>query len=116
MNPPTPNPQPLTPDTVFLAAQLACLLEVSADKPGNVTPFADFTDTRYTDFLASAVILGQVLPKAATAATGTLVLDTVRETKRLVGRNTKLGIALLFAPLAKASLRNGRQPRSEEHT
>src|SRR5574337_1349024 len=113
MNPPTPNPQPLTPDTVFLAAQLACLLEVSADKPGNVTPFADFADTRYTDFLASAVILGQVLRKATTRTTGSLVLDAVRETKGLVGRNTNLGIALLFAPLAKAALRRGRRPLRE---
>src|SRR5574337_962817 len=110
MNSPTPNPQPLTPDTVFLAAQLACPLEVSADKPGNVTPFADFVDTRYTDFLASAVILGQVMRKAATTAVGSLALDAVRETKRLVGRNTNLGIALLFAPLARAALCRGRRP------
>lgn len=99
----------LPPDAVSLAAQMACLLEVSADKPGNVTPFADFADTRYADFLASAVILGQVLRKAATLATGSLVLSAVRETKRLVGRNTNLGIALLFAPLAKAAQRRGRR-------
>lgn len=95
----------LDADSVSLSAQLACLMEVSADKPGNVTPFADFADTRYTDFLASSVILGQVLRKAATAATGSLVLNAVQQTKRLVGRNTNLGIALLFAPLAKAALR-----------
>src|SRR5574337_990527 len=100
----------LPPDAVSLAAQMACLLEVSADKPGNVTPFADFADTRYTDFLVSSIVLGQVLPKAAITATGSLILDAVRETKRLVGRNTNLGIALLFAPLAKAALRKGRQP------
>ncbi|MBI2884466.1 MAG: triphosphoribosyl-dephospho-CoA synthase [Candidatus Methylomirabilis oxyfera] len=105
----SPTPYPLHPDQVALAAQLACLLEVSANKPGNVTPFADFADTRYTDFLASSVILGLALRKAATVATGSLVLDAVRETKRLVGRNTNLGIALLFAPLAKAALRRGRR-------
>lgn len=99
----------LDADSVSLSAQLACLMEVSADKPGNVTPFADFADTRYTDFLASSVILGQVLRKAATAATGSLVLNAVRQTKRLVGRNTNLGIALLFAPLAKAALRKERR-------
>ena len=101
---------PLSSDTVSLAAQLACLLEVSANKPGNVTPFADFADTCYADFLASSVILGQALRKTATVATGSLVLDAVRETKRLVGRNTNLGIALLFAPLAKAALRRGHRP------
>lgn len=88
---------------------MACLLEVSANKPGNVTPFADFADTRYTDFLASSVILGRVMRKAAVMATGSLVLDALRETKRLVGRNTNLGIALLFAPLAKAAFRKGRR-------
>lgn len=97
-------------DEVSLAAQLACLLEVSANKPGNVTPFANFVDTRYTDFLASSAILGLAFRKAATLTTGSLVLDAVRETKRLVGRNTNLGIALLFAPLAKAALRRGRRP------
>lgn len=110
MNPLHPTPYTLNPDKVSLAAQLACLLEVSANKPGNVTPFADFADTRYTDFLASSVILGRALRKAATVATGSLVLDAVRETKRLIGRNTNLGIALLFAPLAKAALRKGRRP------
>lgn len=110
LNPLHPTPYTLHPDQVALAAQLACLLEVSADKPGNVTPFADFADTRYTDFLTSSVVLGQVLRKTPTATVGSLVLDAVRETKRLVGRNTNLGIALLFAPLAKAALRRSRRP------
>lgn len=109
-NPLCPASCVLHPATISLAAQLACLLEVSANKPGNVTPFADFADTRYTDFLASAVILGQVMRKAATTAVGSLVLDAVRETKRLVGRNTNLGIALLFVPLARAALCRGRRP------
>jgi triphosphoribosyl-dephospho-CoA synthase len=97
-------------ERVSLAAQLACLLEVSAAKPGNVTRFADFPDTNYTDFLVSAAIMGAALRKAAGASVGTLVLDVVRETTRLVGRNTNLGIALLFAPLAKAALLGGRRP------
>ncbi len=96
---------------------MACLLEVSASKPGNVTRFADFRDTSYTDFLASSVILGTVLRKAAAAATGSLILEVVRETRRLVGRNTNLGIALLFAPLAKAALLGGRRTlRSRLHS
>jgi len=103
-------------ERVALAAQIACLLEVSAAKPGNVTRFADFRDTSYTDFLASSVILGTVLRKAAAATTGSLILEVVRETRRLVGRNTNLGIALLFAPLAKAALLGGRRTlRSRLH-
>lgn len=111
-----PRPSTLTPDKVSLAAQFACLLEVSTAKPGNVSRFADFSDTTYHDFLASSVILGLELGKAATATTGSLILDVVRETDRLVGRNTNLGIALLFAPLAKAALLGGRRPlRSRLH-
>ena len=33
------------------AAQLACVLEVSAEKPGNITPSHDFHDTSYEDML-----------------------------------------------------------------
>lgn len=105
-----PEPYALNPDRVSLAAEIACLLEVSAAKPGNVTPFAGFSDTRYLDFLVSAAILGVVLRKAERTTTGSLVLEAVRETARLVGRNTNLGIALLFAPLAKAALLGGRRP------
>ena len=111
-----PKPYTLDPDTVSLAAQLACLLEVSAPKPGNVTRFADFADTAYRDFLASAAILGLVFRRAATATTGSLILAVAHETNRLVGRNTNLGIALLFAPLAKAALLGGRRSlRSRLH-
>ena len=97
-------------ERIALAAEIACLLEVSAAKPGNVTPFAGFSDTRYIDFLASAAIMGMVLRKASRATTGSLILDVVRQTHHLVGRNTNLGIALLFAPLAKAALLGGRRP------
>ena len=96
-------------ERIALAAEIACLLEVSAPKPGNVTRFADFSDTRYIDFLASAAVIGTVLRKVARATTGSLILEVVRETARAVGRNTNLGIALLFAPLAKAALLGGRR-------
>src|SRR3954447_8002495 len=33
------------------AAQLACMLEASAEKPGNITPSHDFHDTSYEDML-----------------------------------------------------------------
>src|SRR2546429_2231343 len=44
---------------VAAAAQLACLLEASAPKPGNVSPGAAFRDATYEDFLASAVAIGR---------------------------------------------------------
>lgn len=96
-------------ERIALAAEIACLLEVSAPKPGNVTRLVDFSDARYLDFLASAAIMGLVLRRATKASAGSLILDVVQETARAVGKNTNLGIALLFAPLAKAALLGGRR-------
>jgi triphosphoribosyl-dephospho-CoA synthase len=84
------------------AAQLACLLEVTAPKPGNVSPGASFADTRYLDFLASAAAIGRSLGSASRPL-GEVVLMAVRDTRRWVDANTNLGIILLFAPLARAA-------------
>src|SRR5439155_19369601 len=51
-------------EDVAAGAQLACLLEASAPKPGNVSPFASFRDATYEDFLASAASIGQALVAA----------------------------------------------------
>ena len=42
---------PRRPETVAGAAQFACVLEVSAEKPGNITPSHDFEDTSFEDML-----------------------------------------------------------------
>jgi triphosphoribosyl-dephospho-CoA synthase len=84
--------------------QLACLLEASAFKPGNVTPAHDFSDTTYTDMVRSALALGPVFARrrARRRRVGELIVDGVRATTRVAGANTNLGIVLLFAPLARA--------------
>lgn len=87
-----------------VAAQLACLLEASAEKPGNVTPTHAFHDTRYEDFLRSAVALGPEMARAGDRGVGDTILAAVRATRRWTRANTNLGIVLLFAPLAKAAL------------
>jgi triphosphoribosyl-dephospho-CoA synthase len=84
------------------AAQLACLLEVSAPKPGNVSPGRHFHDTRYEEFLASAVAIGPAMAAAPAQSIGLTVLAAVEATARWTRANTNLGIILLFAPLAKA--------------
>ena len=93
------------PDVVT-AAQLACLLEVSAPKPGNVSPGRHFQDTRYEDFLASAAALGAPLAKAGEHRLGLTVRLVVEATKRWASANTNLGVVLLLAPLAHAALRD----------
>jgi triphosphoribosyl-dephospho-CoA synthase len=96
-----------TPEFVAAAGQLACLLEVSAPKPGNVSPERHFHDTRYEDFLASAVAIGPALAGAARRPLGATIRCAVEETLRWTRSNTNLGIVLLLAPLARAALRQG---------
>jgi triphosphoribosyl-dephospho-CoA synthase len=97
----------LSPEAVAGAAQLACVLEASAEKPGNITPRHDFADTSYEDMLRSAIALGPELGRAAQRGVGETVLAAVRATHRVAGANTNLGIALLLAPLARAALLGG---------
>jgi triphosphoribosyl-dephospho-CoA synthase len=81
-------------------AQVACIWEATARKPGNVHRFRDFRDTSYVDFLVSAAALAPALDRAQGRPVGETVIDTVRATRSMVGTNTNLGIALLLAPLA----------------
>jgi triphosphoribosyl-dephospho-CoA synthase len=88
---------------VGLAAQLACLLEVSAPKPGNVSPGRHFADVRYEDFLASALAIGEPMAAAGEHSIGVTVRQAVEATARWSRSNTNLGIVLLFAPIARAA-------------
>jgi triphosphoribosyl-dephospho-CoA synthase len=85
------------------AAQLACLLEATAPKPGNVSPGLSFGDTTYDDFLASAAAIGHPLGTAATRPLGETILLALEATRRWTSANTNLGIILLLAPLARAA-------------
>jgi triphosphoribosyl-dephospho-CoA synthase len=91
-------------EAVAAAAQLACVLECSAEKPGNITPRHDFADTSYEDMLRSAIALGPELARASERGVGATVLACVEATRRVAGANTNLGIALLLAPLARAAM------------
>jgi triphosphoribosyl-dephospho-CoA synthase len=103
-----------SPEAVAGAAQLACVLEASAEKPGNITPRHDFADTSYEDMLRSAIALGPELGRAGERGVGETVLAAVRATRRVAGANTNLGIALLLAPLARAALLGGSLRESVE--
>lgn len=89
-------------DDIALAAQLACVLEVSAPKPGNVHRFRDFHDARFEDFLISALAIGPAMRAARRVPVGQTIWRAVQDTRRWVSTNTNLGIVLLLAPLAKA--------------
>jgi triphosphoribosyl-dephospho-CoA synthase len=81
-------------------AQVACLLEVTARKPGNVHRLRDFPDLHFVDFLLSAVAIAEPLDRAAAAGVGVTVLQAIEATRRVVNTNTNLGMVLLLAPLA----------------
>lgn len=98
------------------AAQIACLLEVSAPKPGNVNRLHNFKDTRYEDFLLSAVAIGGAFREVSKCSVGEIILKAIVSTRRYVTCNTNLGMVLLFAPVAKAyalAVQEGRKGKAE---
>ncbi len=102
------------PVNVGLAAQLACLLEASAPKPGNVSPGRHFSDLRYEDFLASALAIGEPMARAGEHGVGATIRMSIEATAQWSPSNTNLGIVLLFAPLARAASLLGSGPLIEE--
>jgi len=93
----------LSGEEIAWAAQTACLLEASAEKPGNVSPAASFADTSFVEFAASAIALGPSFREAGSVPVGETILRAVRDTRRFVRVNTNLGLVLLLAPLARAA-------------
>ena len=98
--------------------QLAIILEVSADKPGNVNLVVDFEGTRIEHFLASSIAAGPSFQDAAyrgieiaegkrkieDAGLGDLIrwgIADIDQWQR--GGNTLLGTIMLFAPIAVAA-------------
>jgi triphosphoribosyl-dephospho-CoA synthase len=92
---------------VAALAQLACILEASAPKPGNVSPGRPFEDLRYEDFVASAIAIGRAFEDAGTQPLGRTVHAAITSTLEWAPSNTNLGIVLLLAPLARA-VKGGR--------
>jgi triphosphoribosyl-dephospho-CoA synthase len=94
---------PSNPQDLSSLATLACVLEASAPKPGNVSPGRPFRDMSHVDFVASAVAAGPELGRAGERPLGETILAAVRATRRWTSANTNLGIVLLLAPLARAA-------------
>ncbi len=105
-------------DDIAIYAQLACILEVSCPKPGNVSRYHDFDDTKYEHFLASGIAIHGAVDKAATAGyragkreieidcigIGSRIKKAVADSRAIhSGGNTNLGIAMLLIPLSAAA-------------
>lgn len=107
--------------------QLAIMLEVSAQKPGNVSFSSSFEKTRVEHFLASAVAAGPTFQEAAYLGTsvaekrlevgkvglGELIRDCAADVNAWQnGGNTILGTVMLFVPIAVAA---GMTPAKEDY-
>ena len=105
-------------EQVSRCLQLAVLLEVSTNKPGNVNFVVGFEGTRVEHFLASAVAAGQSFREAAKRGiaaanrklslgeigVGELIEECVSDIDGWQnGGNTLLGTVMLFVPLAAAA-------------
>jgi len=107
------------PEYVSRCLQLALLLEVSAyPKPGNVHRTADFSETKYEHFLASAVAVESHFKCAAVEGArlsdqtrslqeigiGKMIRDATSDTLSWQrGKNTLLGSIILLTPMAVAA-------------
>jgi triphosphoribosyl-dephospho-CoA synthase len=107
--------------------QLAIMLEVSGQKPGNVSFTSSFEGTRVEHFLASAVAAGSTFQEAAYLGTsvadkrlevckiglGQLIKDCASDVKSWQrGGNTILGTVMLLVPIAVAA---GMTPTKKDY-
>lgn len=81
-------------------AAVACLLEATAPKPGNVHPAESFPDLSFTDLARAAVAVAPVFDAAAGRPLGGTILDAVQASQAVTRSNANLGIILAIAPLA----------------
>ena len=91
------------PNPVAAAVWQACIEELEAPKPGNVSFASAGHGMTAADFVASARCTADVLG-APGLALGERVLGSIEATHAAAGCNTNLGIVLLCAPLAQAAL------------
>jgi len=87
------------PLSIGQCATLACLLEATASKAGNVHRGADFDDLRFEQFVVSAVAIAPAI-ELASDGVGAAILAAVKATRAWANTNTNLGMLLLIAPLA----------------
>jgi triphosphoribosyl-dephospho-CoA synthase len=96
---------------VAIAAYLACALEATAPKPGNVHPGQAFEGLSYARMLQSGGAIASVLDDAQSVGVGRTVLRAVEAMRAAADTNAHLGTILLLAPLA--CVRDGQSHRGQ---
>ena len=95
------------PNPVAAAVWRACIEELEAPKPGNVSFASSGHGMTAEAFVASARCTADVLG-TPDLSLGERVLGSIEATRAAAGCNTNLGIVLLCAPLAQAALDDAR--------
>ena len=99
----------LDPETVAAVVRDACLTDIRAFKPGNVSLASPGFGMHAEDFIASAhAMSGEIA--APMVDVGERILRAVEATRTVVSVNTNLGIVLLCAPLAHAATVSAKEP------
>ena len=80
----------------------ACICDVQAFKPGNVSVYNEGHDMTVDDFILSAEVSAAAIANTAYSL-GEKIYYAVKATREAVGCNTNLGIILLCAPLCQAA-------------
>ena len=99
---PEAQPEYEAPNPVAAAVWRACIEELEAPKPGNVSFAAAGHGMTADDFVVSARCTADVLG-TPDISLGERVLGSIEATRAATGCNTNLGIVLLCAPLAQAA-------------
>lgn len=89
--------------SVAEAIRSACIAELGALKPGNVSVHSEGHGMVIGDFIRSAHAIAPVLSELGLSV-GERILAAIQATRRVADCNTNLGIVLLCAPLAHAAL------------
>jgi triphosphoribosyl-dephospho-CoA synthase len=87
---------------ITMAFKMACTLELSALKPGNVHVFADGHGMTVADFTASAKASAPFIARAGQNVGGRIAAAAAAA-YACAGQNTNVGICLLCAPIAAAA-------------
>ncbi len=89
-------------DQIIKLYKEACICDVQAFKPGNVSVYNEGHDMTVDDFILSAEVSADSIANTAYSL-GEKIYYAVKSTREAVGCNTNLGIILLCAPLCQAA-------------
>ena len=92
----------MDPWDIMKSSQMACSLEVSSFKPGNVHRYRDFPDIKYHHFLTSGIAFGDVVYRASQDKEniGKYIKMAVIQSRKWSPSNANLGIIMLHIPIA----------------